>query len=321
MSFHWIYIDDFIELWIKVRQRGVRFIVSKLNLSGKKRTISSFSNHFEHANWWIIPYLNDRKNFLISGDPKIDYEQFITDKYFKNTELSTLVSLGCGSGSHEVKLAKLNKHLNVVGYDLSKDWIWRANQYAAEQQVTRAKFICSDVYELRFQPESVDYFLFNSSLHHFVNIDSLITHTIKPALKKGGLIIINEYVGPNRMNFPKHQIDYCNACLKELISVENRKILLTNMVKNRCYRLGKLRMMISDPSECAESEDILPVLRTHFKEIAFKSLGGNILMPILKHIAHNFVDNTGELPVLVKKEEDYLENHQPDYIFAVYQKE
>jgi hypothetical protein len=105
------------------------------------------------------------------------------------------------------------------------------------------------------------------------------------------------------------------------ISSNNRRILGLNIYKTRCYRLGKLRMIISDPSECVDSASILPVLRSEFKELECKNLGGNILMPVLKHIAHHFVkDNNHELIELAKKEDEYLTNHASDLVFAIYQK-
>ncbi len=218
-------------------------------------------------------------------------------------------------------LAKLNPNINLRGYDISRSLIDKANKNAHIENLTNITFNDSDVYELKFEDESVDYFLFNASLHHFKAIKTFIETKIKPSLKQGGLIIINEYVGPNRLNLPKEQISYCNECLHNVISIRNRKILGTNKYKNRCYRLGKIRMIISDPSECIDSESIIPVLRNEFKEVEFKNLGGNILMPVLKHIAHHFIEsNAHELMELIKLEDEYLTNYSSDQVFAIYQK-
>lgn len=317
-----IFIDDFTELWIKLNQRGYKFIVSKFNLRGKSRTISAFADDFEHANWWLIPYIKQAINFKISGDLNIDYENYITSKYLKNNEEgATLISMGCGAGSHELKLAKLNPSIKIKGYDISQSLIEIANKKASDEGLKNVQFVREDVYGLNFEKESIDYFLFNASLHHFKNIKEFIGSKINPALKKGGIIFINEYVGPNRLNFSDGQIEYCNKCLCEIISKENRRILGLNEYKSRCYRLGKLRMLISDPSECVDSEAILPVLRGQFEELELKNTGGNILMPVLKHIAHHFIDkNAVELMALISKEEEYLKSHASDFVFGVYQK-
>lgn len=319
---NFIYWDDFIELWIKLNQRGLKFILSKLSLFQKNRTISSFQYQFEHANWWIIPLIKNRQNTIISGHPNTDYETYISGRYLKNEEAQILVSLGCGVGSHEIKLAQLNKNLKIIGYDIAKDLISNAQRLAHQQDLHSINFKVEDVYSIKYEEESVDYFLFNAALHHFRDIDNFITKTIYPALKKGGLIIINEFVGPNRMNFSKEQMRFCDKCLDEIISPENKRILNTPLTKTRCYRLGKLRMWVSDPSECVDSESILPILQKHFKTLELKNLGGNVLMPVLKHIAHHFTHNhQEELQKLIEREDLYIKDNSSDFVFGVFQKD
>jgi ubiquinone/menaquinone biosynthesis C-methylase UbiE len=318
---NWFFLDDIIELWIKINQRGIRFVLSKFSIIAHRRTVSSFTSQFAHANWWIIPLLSERRNWMITKDRKKDYEEYLSEHFFKDQQSPKLVSLGCGAGNHEIKLANLNQQLEVCGYDLSAGLIQQARKQALEKKLDNVFFFQQDVATIQFEKESINYFLFNAALHHFENIDHFILERIKPALKKDGLIIINEYVGPNRLNLPKTQIDYCNQCLIETVSKENRRILGLNWYKTRCYRLGKLRMLISDPSECVDSESILPVLRREFVEISYQALGGNVLMPVLKHIAHHFVDkNQDQLLELISKEDAYLQNHQSDFVFAIYQK-
>lgn len=318
---NFIHPDDFIELWIKIQQRGLRFIMSKASLFPQNRTISSFQYQFDHANWWIIPAIKERQNAIISGNSHTDYETYISAKYFKNDQNHTLVSLGCGVGSHEIKLARLNPLIQITGYDISKELISHAQRLAEEEGLQHIEFKSEDVYKINFKNESVDYFLFHASLHHFRELEEFISHKIYPALKKGGLIIIHEFVGPNRMNFPKEQIDYCNYSLRHIISPANRRILHTPLFKNRCYRLGKLRMWISDPSECVDSESILPVLQKNFRTLELKNLGGNILMPVLKHIAHHFTSqNLDELRKVMDMEDRYLKDHPSDFVFGVFQK-
>lgn len=318
-AFYW---DDLTELWIKFNQRGLKFIKSKFVFSGQKRTISAFSSQFDHANSWIIPRLKERTNYLISGQSDINYEHYITEKYIKNKPGEVLVSFGCGVGNHEILIAELNPELQVRGYDISKDLIINARLKADKKRLKNIEFFDSDIYKLEIKPESIDYFLFNASLHHFDKIESFTSKILYPALKKGGLVIINEYVGPDRLNFAKEQIDYCNQSLKRHISKENRKILGLNMYKNRCYRLGKWRMKISDPSECVDSSSIIPSLKKHFVEVELKNLGGNIVVPLFKHIAHHFVNkNQQELEEVIQSEDEYLKTHDSDYVFGIYRKD
>jgi hypothetical protein len=89
-----LYWDDLIETWIKFKQRGLPFILSKFQWNHRLRTLSSFKNDFIHSNWWIIPAIQRRMNKKISGDQDIPYEEYITQKYFKDTESKVLISIG-----------------------------------------------------------------------------------------------------------------------------------------------------------------------------------------------------------------------------------
>ena len=316
-----IYLDDFQEIWIKFRQRGTNFIFSKFNFSSNKRTISAFNANFAHANWWIIPKLKQRMNAKISGNVSIGYEQYVSDKYFDQDTPKVMVSLGCGVGSHEITFANINKKLSVIGYDLSEQLIRIGNENAEKEGLKNADFIVADVYKLSFDYESIDIFLFNAALHHFKNIEHFITSSILPALKKNGLVIINEYVGPNRMHFSNQQVTFCNEVLKKDVPESFRKILSTNMVKNKVYRHGSIRMAISDPSECVDSENILPSIHKYFTILEEKALGGNILMPVLKHISHHFVEGGKDcLEQLCIIEDDYLKSNPSQFVFGIYSK-
>lgn len=44
-----------------------------------------------------------------------------------------------------------------------------------------------------------DLILFDSSLHHFDNINSFLLNQIKPLLKDVGFLVVFEYCGPNRL--------------------------------------------------------------------------------------------------------------------------
>ena len=68
------------------------------------------------------------------------------------------------------------------------------------------KFICEDVNSMEITSNYYDVVFFQASLHHFNNIKSFTENRIKMALKEKGLLVINEYVGPSRLQYPKTQI-------------------------------------------------------------------------------------------------------------------
>lgn len=318
----WITKGDFIDVYSKLKQRGADFILSKLNPSALSRTKSAFDTTANlSSNWWIIPEVRKRWNDMITGNPDLDYENYFIDKYLKNKSQLNMISIGCGVASHEIKFAQSGKFNEVVCVDLVESLLQEGQSHANELGITNMTFVAEDINQLTFDDQYFDVILFHSSLHHFYDIESLLLNKVRPWLKSNGFLIVNEYVGADRLQYPKHQIDSVNSALKRLPQAFKVRYK-TNLVKKKYYGSGYLRMIIADPSECVESSRIRPLLNQHFSVIEERDFGGNILMPALKDISHNFLiedASTKEaLKSLFEAEDVYLKDHESDFYFGIY---
>lgn len=319
-----ITLEDFRDLYLKLVQRGFTFILSKATFNSVKRTKSSFNeSNIVAANWWMIPGIRSRWNQLITGSPDISYEEFISKGIFKNSEALKMVSIGSGVCSHELKIAELNPHWDIICIDFSDNLLDEARKTAREKKLQNINFVAENIYKYQLTDDYYDIVFFNSSLHHFNHIESFIADKVVRKLKGNGMLIMHEYVGPNRMQYNKNQLIAINDCLK-LLDKKYRIMYKSRLKKNRYYGSGLIRMIVSDPTECVDSESILPTIYKHFNVILEKQLGGNILMSVLKDIAHHFVnadnENSKYLNRVIKFEDEYLENNSSDFIFGVYQK-
>ena len=162
---------------------------------------------------------------------------------------------------------------------------------------------------------------FSDSLHHVKGMDEYLKTVVKPLLKSDGLLVIHEFVGPDRMNFPKHQMQAINKALA-IIPETHRRVYKTSFNKNKVYKPGWLRTVLADPSECVESSQIRPLVKKHFSVVEEKEMGGNLLMLLLKDIAYHFETLTAENQALLQQlyalEDDYLKDHLSDFLFGVY---
>ncbi len=316
-------LEDIRDIYIKINQRGYEFIFSKLTLFQKKRTKSSFNNiNIANSNWWIIPLVRERWNFLITGNSRLSYEEYLSKKY-NNGQAVKMISIGSGICSHELKLAKLNPNWEITCLDFSEKLLQAAEELSKKEGLTNIKFLVKDIYKHSLPNNYYNMVLFHSSLHHFKNLNEFVGKVHKSMVTNGKLII-NEYVGVNRLQFDKRQLNEINQSL-HLIDKEYRKIYKTNLYKNRYYGSGLLRMIISDPSECIESENILPAIKKHFKTIEERGYGGNLLMPVLKDISHHFVNIDEKkkecIEKIFKHEDEYLKHNKSDFVFGIYEKE
>ena len=195
--------DDFIDIYVKLRQRGFAFLRSKLSLNPLNRTRSAFNDEeLIASNWWIIPAIRRRWNLLVTGNEGKRYEDYLVDQYLKDKQNLKMLSLGSGISSHEIYLAQFDCFEQIKCVDISDRLLQEAERIATEKGLRNISFTASSIYDMTFETEAFDIIFFNASLHHFKNIESLIVDYLLPALKTNGLIVINEYVGPNRMQFP-----------------------------------------------------------------------------------------------------------------------
>jgi ubiquinone/menaquinone biosynthesis C-methylase UbiE len=318
-----ITIEDFRDIYLKSVQRGLPFLMSKLSPSGKSRTKSSFNEtDIRIDTWSMIPMVRKRCNLLITGDEEMTYETYLSEKIIPEKQNIRMLSIGSGVCSHEIRLAKLNPHWDVTCLDFSDRLIQEAAQTASDEGLHNMHFMVEDIYAYPLPENGYDLVFFNESLHHFKNMEAFlrkIHHTIKPS----GWLVMNEYVGANRMIYPNHQIKAINRGLS-LIDKPYRKMFCSNLFKNHYYGSGRLRMIISDPSECVESEQILPSVHKLFSVRVEKGYGGNILMPLLKDLSHHFLECDEERMQLLQQlfdyEDHYLQTYPSDFVFGVYEK-
>ena len=283
-------LDDLIDVLYKFKQRGVRFILSKVNIYGVKRTENTFNQlNYKSADWWIIPEVKERWNLMITGSKNLDYKKYLVENHLQNSKGLRLISLGSGKSHHEIELAKYSNFEEIVCVDIAENRMLEAEARSNKLNLKNIKFVCADFNDYSIPKEYFDIVFFNASLHHFDNIERFVETTIKNSLKTNGLLVINEFVGATRLQFPKHQITKINEALK-IIPKEYKIRYKSNLLKSRYYGSGILRMILADPSECIDSASILPSIRSNFHTVIEKPYGGNILMSVLKDISHHFVN-------------------------------
>ncbi len=316
---------DFIDLYYKTRERGLQFVLDKFTFNRKNSTKSTWSPiNYKTSNWWIIPEIRQRLNRLISGDPEITYETFLGDTFLTGKKNLRMLSIGCGRGSHEMTFAKFPNFEHIEGIDLAPEAINFANQKAIENNLKNLSYYTADIYSYDFKPRSYGVILFHASLHHFEKLDRILGHQVKKALKPDGILVLHEYVGPNRFRWKKDQLKEVNRILRDIVPKQYRKRNISSHLKSKVFCPGHLRMILSDPSEAICSENIIPMLKKYYYPLKEVALGGNILHLLLKDIAHNFMNDALETKRLINQlmnlEDEFLSrnNVTTDHLFGIY---
>ena len=315
--------EDFSDIYIKFLQRGLPFLLSKLNPNSFKRTQSAFNDHsLTSSSFWIIPEVRKRWNKLITENEDQPYENYISEKYFQYRSKVKILALGSGICSHEILLAELNPNCEIECYDFSDELLLKAKSVAEEKKLKNISFHAENILKYDFEQKKYDAVFFHAALHHFDHIPEFLNQLVIKNLCPQGLLIINEFVGANRLQYSKIQLHFINKAIA-LIPMEYRKIFKTNIYKKRFSGSGVLRMVVADPSECVDSQSIIPAIHHKFDVVEEKFYGNNILQSALKDIAHHFVELTPSKKKVLQEifdlEDEFLQKHPSDFVFGIYQ--
>jgi ubiquinone/menaquinone biosynthesis C-methylase UbiE len=325
---NWINHEEIFYLFNKIRsdpQRILKF-ASKLYASDAEKVKNTWSiTNIPPTNWWDIPAVQSRWNYLVSGDRDIDYNQYISEKYFKEKHALQALSLGCGGGERELRWAEMDKFNLIDAYDISSERIDYATKVANQSSYgKRLNYQVGNIYEIDVKNDYYDVILAEQSLHHFSPLKDLLVK-IDRTLKVDGCFILNEFVGPTRFQWTNRQLEIVNSLL-DIFPDKYKKIWNSNSIKLKVIKHSQLSMILRDPSEAIESSNILPLLHEIFDVVELKGYGGSILHLLFGGIAHHFLTPDNEAKELLRlcfEMEDFLiktgeVNH--DFVVAVCKK-
>ena len=314
---------DFLDLYYKIRFKGIRFIILKLSkLSYKNRVSSKWDWSSSPSDFWVIPQIRENWNLKASGSSTVSYEEYVCSKYLKDKVGLNLLSIGCGEGIHERNFSTFANFDKITGVDVSSVSINNARQTADETGMN-IEYYCEDFLKMKWDTK-FKVILFDSSLHHFDTIDLFLKKYIDPILCDDGIVVVFEYCGPNRLAWNKAQLLETNRLLN-LLPQKFKLLIDGKSIKKKNYKPGLLRMLIVDPSEAPDSENLVKALQNNFKIIEEKQLGWTISHLLFKSIAHNFLNDDKEtkelLDFVLKNEKEYIEKtNDNNAIFGVYKK-
>jgi SAM-dependent methyltransferase len=156
-----------------------------------------------------------------------------------------------------------------------------------------------------------------NALHHFDHLGETLRLIVR-ALGPGGLLIMDEYVGPSRFQWASAQLRAANALVAAL--PEQHRILPDGRIKRRVVRPSRLSMRLDNPSEAAESSDLMPALHRRFTVLEEHPYG-SILHLALRGIACNFLaddpDTARAIQACLAAEERALPRLGADFVCAV----
>jgi SAM-dependent methyltransferase len=322
---NWINIHDLAMIKNKIVSGEWRRVMRKIRSDSLGKTRAAWS-HTQNApiHAWDIPDVRRRWNRLVSGAAEIDHVEYISRRYLNGKKCLTAFSPGCGGGGNEIRWAETGHFQRIDACDLSQPRIEAAVALAEKRDLS--SLVHFEVGDMRAVSgnERYDLVIAEGALHHFYPMRPALER-IHRLLKPGGMLIVNDFAGPSRLQWTARQLQAANAMLA-LIPAAYRRLWPGGKIKKAVDAPGRLRMRLADPSEAAESSLIAPLLREMFATLEIKNKGGAIVNLVFFQIAHHYLqadETAGRILRLCFELEDLLMANgdiSSDYILGIFRK-
>ncbi len=283
-----------------------------------------FFDELESTYWMRSSTVRRHLGQLATGHPDADWlswlrQQLISSKPARKDGYRALV-LGCGEGWLERTLAEWPEVVAIDAEDVAADVVDRARD-KAEQAGLAVNYRVSDLNTQGLPEEHYDLIVAHSVLHHLDQLEFALDQ-IHDALRPGGVVAINEYVGPARLQYS----DAAMTVINEIMAVlpgSYRISTLTGEPLSEKTRPPVDYLMSVDPSEAIRSDELHALVQTHLDVLYEAPLNGSVLQHLLYEIVANFDDELPHDRALIQLIAAYEEllhevgTLEPDYAFYV----
>jgi SAM-dependent methyltransferase len=239
--------------------------------------------------WETLSRIASYQFECISGDKDIDMLSYTIKTIMKNFPDKKIRAgfIGCDElSSPEIRLNERKLCSEIIVMDIAEGLLKHQRENAHAESADNIEYLQTDFNEFILKEDEFDFINAWGTIHHIKNLEHFFSQ-IKKGLKKDGIMVIYEYVGPDYLQFTDEQLTMVYSLLNLL--PEELKYYRNNInIKNIEYRINKEKLIHIDPTESVRSSEIIKVMNDYLDVVEFHNTGGTILHPLLNGIAGNF---------------------------------
>jgi SAM-dependent methyltransferase len=210
--------------------------------------------------------------------------------------LGTGISIGCGAAEDEINLLQQGILERLILCDVSNEQLNRAEAYARKLGIASGRLERRGLVDFdKPLGEKVDLVYWRQSLHHMFDVRKTL-EWCRDGLTPDGAIYCNDACAPNYMQWGEDVLKWSELYRSTLprAYLENPHAPGT-FFATRPDVPGIDFWMKHDPTECADSGNIIPAIRALAPTGRIAFLGGCIYGFALNDILHNFSDDAAQL--------------------------
>ncbi|MEM7731720.1 MAG: methyltransferase domain-containing protein [Pseudomonadota bacterium] len=168
------------------------------------------------------------------------------------------ISIGAGEGGPEMNMIEAGLVRGFDLFEISEHRVSQSKKHAAERGLSdRVTHYLEDAFAHDFDGE-YDLVYWEHALHHMSDVDHAVGWSVR-TLKPGGVLVINDYIGPTRLQWRRSEVDMIRSFLKEhehILDVDPKRV-------KRGTPFRRLKQFWRDPSEAPQSDRIEAAYKRH----------------------------------------------------------
>ncbi len=249
--------------------------------------------------FWQSPVARAAINRRITGDPELGPETYFARRHGPSIVAPHVVSLRASDAKLEIALLEAGSCERVTGLDDGQDRVDFAAGRVPEPLRDRVVFQLGTLEEWE-PPEPLGAAVCRSFLHRRADLEAVLDRLVA-MLEPGGLVFVEDFVGPSRFQWTDAQLEVVNRLLARLPPELLRDLSADDgRLKRRVERPSLAKLVAAGSTEAVRSDEIVPLLDARFERVELCAYGGAVFHQLFSRIMGNFAERPELVGVLME---------------------
>jgi SAM-dependent methyltransferase len=249
--------------------------------------------------FWQSPVVRAIVNRRITGDPELGAETHFARRHGPAIVAPHALSLRASDAKLELALVEAGSCERLTGLDSDAGRVAFAAGRVPEPLRERVHFEVGE-FERWQPPEPLGAVVCRSFLHRREDLEAVLDRFLA-LLEPGGLLFVEDFVGPARFQWTDAQLQAINRLLARLPAELLTDLSAGDGRRKRSVERPALDARIAaNPHEAVRSDEILPLLDERFERVEVCPYGGAVFHQLFSRIMGNFVARPDLVGVLME---------------------
>jgi SAM-dependent methyltransferase len=271
--------------------------------------------------FWQSPVARAAINRRITGDPELGPETHFARRHGPAIVAPLALSLRASDAKLELALVEAGACERLVGLDDDQGRVDFATGRIPEPLREQVRFQLGTLEQFQ-APEPLGAVVCRSFLHRRADLEDVLDR-LAALLAPGGLVFVEDFVGPARFQWTDAQLDAINRLLARLPEELLADLAATDGRRKRSVERPDVEAWIaSNPNDAVRSDEILPLLDARLQRVEVCPYGGAIFHQLFSRIMGNFAGRPELVGVLMEVDALLTDTGllDADYVWGVWRR-